>query len=383
MRHSASEPNGKPTVGRTIRRYNAEVIRADLGEKMVFVTGPRQIGKTTLAKSLVSGPGYLSWDIPAQRELILRREIPAVDLLVLDEIHKYRSWRQYLKGLYDERGEGLRILVTGSAHLDAYRRGGDSLQGRYHMHRLHPLSVAELGDSSALDTLLTLGGFPEPFLSGSERSARRWSLEYRTRLVHEEITSLEQIVDLGNLELLAIRLPELVGSPLSLNALREDLNVSHDSVSRWIATLERLYGLVRISPFGAPKIRAVKKAQKHYLFDWTQVPGLPQRFENLLAMALLKWVDYQHDAEGRDLELRYFRDVDGREVDFVVTENRKPIQFVEAKWSDGPADKSLKYLCARFPDVEAWQVSATGTKDVVTRERIRLAPAARLLEQLV
>ncbi len=366
-----------------LERYNESVIRSDLTEKMVFVTGPRQIGKTTLAKSLIPDPGYLSWDIPEQRELILRREIPAVDAIVLDEIHKYRSWRQYLKGLYDQHGARLQILVTGSAHLDAYRRGGDSLQGRYHTHRLHPLSIAELGDPSALDPLLRLGGFPEPFLSGSERSARRWSLEYRTRLVHEEITSLEQIVDLGNLELLAIRLPELVGSPLSINALREDLSVSHDSVARWIGALERLYGLVRISPFGAPKIRAIKKAQKHYLFDWTQVPEMPQRFENLVAMALLKWIDYQHDAEGRELELRYFRDVDGREVDFVVTESRRPIMFVEAKWSDGPMDKSLRYLKQRFPDVDSWQISATGSRDVVTDQGIRVAPAARLLGELV
>ena len=365
------------------RRYNEPIIQSDLAEKMVFVTGPRQIGKTTLAKAIVPEPGYLSWDIPEQRELILRREIPAVDAIALDEIHKYRSWRQYLKGLYDQYGDRLSILVTGSAHLDAYRRGGDSLQGRYHMHRLHPLSVAELGDPNSLEPLLTLGGFPEPFLSGSERSARRWSLEYRTRLVREEIASLEQIVDLGNLELLAIRLPELVGSPLSINALREDLQVSHDSVTRWIAALERLYGLVRLSPFGAPRIRAIRKAQKHYLFDWTQIAEMPKRFENLVAMALLKWIDHERDVEGREYELRYFRDIDGREVDFVITEARRPIRFVEAKWSDGPADKSLKYLKARFPDVDAWQISATGTRDVITEHGIRIAPAARLLETLV
>ncbi len=256
------------------------------------------------------------------------------------------------------------------------------MQGRYHLHRLHPLSLAELGDPSALHDLLRLGGFPEPFFAGSERSARRWSRDYRTLLIREEITSLEQIVDLGNLELLALRLPELVGAPLSLNALREDLGVSHDAVRRWVAALERLYAVVRLSPFGSPAIRAVKKAQKHYLYDWTQIPEMPQRFENLLAMALLKSVHQQQDSEGRDLELRYFRDLDGREVDFVVTERRVPLLMVEAKWSDTRVDRGLRYLKRRFPDAEAWQLSATGTKDVLTPEGIRLAPARVLLSRL-
>ena len=328
-----------------VRRYVDAVVREDLETKMVFVAGPRQVGKTTLAKGMLSDPaGYLNWDIAAHRQVILSRELPPVNVIAFDELHKYRSWRDYLKGLFDSAGEELRILVTGSARLDAYRRGGDSLQGRYHLHRLHPLSVAELGDAASLHDLLRLGGFPEPFFSGSERTARRWSREYRTLLVREEIGSLEQIVDLGNLELLALRLPDLVGAPLSLNALREDLGVSHDAVRRWVAALERLYALVRVSPFGSPAIRAIKKAQKHYLFDWTQVPQMPQRFENLVAMALLKWVHHQQDAEGRDLDLRYFRDVDGREVDFVVTERTVPVLLVETKWSDSAVDRNLRYL---------------------------------------
>ena len=213
--------------------------------------------------------GYLNWDIAEQRERILRRAMPPVPLWFFDEIHKYRTWRNYLKGLYDGRPDGQQILVAGSARLDLYRYSGDSLQGRYHLIRLHPLSVAELGIQSVADfaKLLRLGGFPEPFLSGSEVEARRWSREYRNLIVREEVADLERIQDLGNLELLAIRLPELVGSLLSLNALREDLQVSHKSVRTWVRALERLYALFRISPFGSPQIRAIKKAQKHYHFD--------------------------------------------------------------------------------------------------------------------
>jgi hypothetical protein len=368
------------------RRYLISQVRRDLARKMVFVAGPRQVGKTTLALSLPgASAGYLNWDIAEHRERILKRELPGSGLWVFDEVHKYRSWRNWLKGLYDGRRAGQRILVTGSARLDLYRFGGDSLQGRYHMLRLHPFSAKELGlrTAAGLNDLLKLGGFPEPFLSGSEVEARRWSREYRSRLVREDVAGLERIQDLGNLELLAIRLPELVGSPLSVNALREDLQVSHKTVDGWLKVLERLYAIFRLSPFGSPRIRAVKKEQKHYHFDWSVVPSDPARFENVIASHLLKWVHFEQDARGRDLELRYFRDTDGRETDFIVVEGRRPQLLVECKWGDAEVDRGLRYLKARFPDAEAWQVSATGTKDYVTAEGIRVSPALVLLTRLI
>jgi predicted AAA+ superfamily ATPase len=275
--------------------------------------------------------------------------------------------------------------VTGSARLDFYRFSGDSLQGRYHLLRLHPFSYAELGMSrtAQLLRLLELGGFPEPFLRGSEVSARRWSREYRNRLVREELLSLERVQDVGNLELLMLRLPELVGAPLSINALREDLQVDHKTVANWLRILERLYAVFRLSPFGAPRIRAVKKQQKHYQFDWTLVREAGPRFENLVACHLLKWVHFQQDVEGRDLELRYFRDVDGREVDFVVTENRRPLLLVECKTRNATVERSLRYLKRRFPEAEAWQLAAQGEKDFQSPEGIRVCPAGTLLSRLV
>jgi predicted AAA+ superfamily ATPase len=311
--------------------------------------------------------------------------LPPSRLWIFDEIHKYRSWRNWLKGVYDGRRAGQQILVTGSARLDFYRFGGDSLQGRYHLLRLHPFSAKELAIQTAagLRDLLKLGGFPEPFLSGSEVEARRWSREYRNRLVREDVAGLERVQDLGNLELLALRLPEVVGAPLSVNALREDLQLSHKTVESWLRVLERLYAIFRLSPLGAPRIRAVKKIQKHYQFDWSLVPSQPARFENMIASHLLKWVHFEQDAQGRDLELRYFRDSDGREVDFVVVDGRQPILFVECKWAESDVDKSLRYLKARFPSAEAWQLSATGKKDYVTPEGIRVSPALKLLNQLI
>jgi uncharacterized protein len=366
-------------------RYLQPQVAEDLALKMVFIGGPRQVGKTSLARALLPGPAAeLNYDIAAHRQAILRQELPAGDFWFFDEIHKFRRWRNYLKGLVDQHGRSRRILVTGSARLDLYRFGGDSLQGRYFYLRLHPFSVAELGGhADALPALLALGGFPEPFLSGSERFARRWSLAYRERLVREEIASLESVSDLGRLELLAGALPERVGSPLSLNSLREDLQVSHQTVARWTDMLERVYGIFRLAPFGAPKLRAVKKERKHYHYDWSVVAEPGARFENLVASHLLKWVEFQIDSQGRDLELRYFRDIDGREVDFVVVERRQPIAFVECKLSDDAVSPGLKYLKARFPKVIAWQISAHGVRDFVSADGVRVAPALRLLRELV
>jgi len=369
-----------------MKRYITGQVIKDLKKKMVFLGGPRQVGKTTLALDILKDKhGYLNWDVSEHRERILRRQLPNQKFLVFDEIHKYRAWRNYLKGLYDVSRGNRNILVTGSARLDFYRFGGDSLQGRYHFLRLHPLSVAELGISTkkGFQELLQLGGFPEPFLGKSKLEAKRWSREYRTRLIREDILSLERVQDLGKLELLVLRLPELVGSPLSINALREDLQVSHKTLSRWIDILERMYAIFRISPFRGPRIRAVKKERKHYHYDWSLVRDMPERFENLVASHLLKWVHFEEDTKGRAIELRYFRNMEGKEVDFVVAEDGLPIMFVECKWSDHRVSKTLKYLKTKFADIPAWQIHAVGNKDYQTPEGIRVAPALLFLRRLI
>ncbi len=372
-------------------RYLSPQVERDLRRKMVLVAGPRQVGKTTLARALRGAdPAYLNWDVAEDRRRILRGEMPPGKLWILDEIHKHRGWRNLLKGLWDGRRPSQRLLVTGSARLDFYRFGGDSLQGRYHLLRLHPLSAAELSLSSPKDfeALLRLGGFPEPFFGGSAAQARRWSRDYRDRLVREEIRDLERVEDLGHIELLALRLPELVGSPLSINGLREDLQVSHRAVSHWLEILERLYGIFRLAPFGAPPralpmIRSVKKERKHYHFDWSVVPDEGARFENLIASHLLKWVHFIQDTEGRDIELRYFRDTDGREVDFVIVEGRRPLFLVEAKLSETEIHKNLRYLHQKFPEAEAFQVHGRGTKDYVTPDGIRVSPALAFLTRFI
>lgn len=354
---------------------------------MVFVGGPRQVGKTTFAKKLLQDHRYyFSWDDTKDRELILSEQFPSEPgLIIFDELHKYKRWRGLLKGLFDKRKEDLQILVTGSARLDYYRKGGDSLQGRYHYYRMHPLSLKELDSQQPADlvALLKYGGFPEPFYAASEAETRRWSREYRSRIIRDELRDLEKIHDISLIDQMAHRLPDLVGSPLSLNALREDLQVSHQTVVRWTQYLERLYNIFRIYPFGGANIRAVKKEAKHYHYDWTQIKEESLRFENLVACHLLKWCHFMEDTQGFEMELRYFRDTDKREVDFVVLQEGKPIYFIESKLSAQEASPHLLYLTKKFPDVPAYQIHLQGEKDVKTKEGIIIQPAFKFLGKFV
>ena len=369
-------------------RYLAAQVERDLSRKMVFVAGPRQVGKTTLARMLLDSPqGYLNWDVADDRESILRRELPPGELLVLDEIHKYRGWRNYLKGLYDGRRRATRILVTGSARLDAYRFGGDSLQGRYHLLRLHPVVG---GGARYPDPRASLGicsrsaAFPEPWFGASRVEARRWTRDYRTLLIREEVAGLERVQDLGSLELLMLRLPDLVGSPLSVNALREDLQVSHKSVAAWLRVFERLYAIfpaapVRLAPHprgqeGAEALssRLVARAERvgplrePRRLPPAQVGALPAGCAGARCRAALL---SRHRRAGRSTSLSWDRD--------------RPILCVECKWNDAPLDRSLRYFKARFPDCDAWQISAVGTKDYLGAGGIRVAPALTLLGTLI
>lgn len=363
-------------------------IETDLGRKMVLLSGPRQSGKTTLARALIVGGAkaqterYLNWDDDEARTRILQGAFPREGLVVLDEVHKYARWRNLVKGVFDRDRAHLQLLVTGSARLDLYRRGGDSLQGRYHHLRLYPLSLKEAGGNATVRDLMALGPFPEPFLSRSEKDAKRWSREYRSRLVREDVADLERITEMGALEQLSVRLPALVGSPLSINGLREDLQVAHKSVERWLDVFERLMFIFRVQPFGPPRIKAVKKSRKHYLFDWTSIEDIGARFENLIAFHLLKECHYLEDTQGVDCELRFFRDIEGREVDFVQLVNGEPKRFIECKYADTAISPALLYLRRKFPGVAAFQVIATPGTDRTAQDGVRLISADTFLAAL-
>ena len=353
-------------------RYIIDEIRSALKEKMVFLGGPRQVGKTSLCRHLLGAepgddhPGYLNWDIREHRAAILRGDLPTKEpLIVLDEIHKFARWRQLVKGLFDRFHPKMQVLVTGSARLDHYRKGGDSLVGRYRYFRLHPYSLPELRqhhDSRSLKDLLNFSGFPDPLMARDEKAWRIWQRDRVSLVIRDDLQDLERVMEVTLLEMLMEALPNKVGSPLSLQSLREDLQVSHDSIRKWLQIFENLYLTYRISPYGAPRIRAVKKEQKLYFWDWTQAEEPGPRLENLVASHLLKYCNFLEDTEGWKMELRFIRDTDKREVDFVVLQNRKPLFAVECKTGEKLVSKSAIYFRERTPIPKFYQVHM-GSRD--------------------
>jgi predicted AAA+ superfamily ATPase len=339
-------------------------VQADLREKMVFIGGARQVGKTTFSLSLVGAPdkrhpAYLNWDVVADREEIMAARLPAGQkLIVLDEIHKYARWRNLVKGFYDKKAADTSFLITGSARLDYYSKGGDSLHGRYHYYRLHPFTLPELKSFKKTDTelLLRLGGFPEPLFKGEEKSLRRWRLERHRRIIHEDLRDLEHIREMSLIDLLLSLLPERVGSVLSVQKLREALQVSHESVERWLTALENMYVVYRLPPYTAKSIRGVKKEKKLFFWDWSTVPDEAARFENMVASHLLKYCHFIEDTEGYAMQLCFLRDTDGREIDFLVLKDHKPLFAVEVKSGERQLSKRIEYFKSRLGIPEVYQV---------------------------
>ena len=389
-------------------RYLLSKIQEDLfsQNRMIFIGGPRQVGKTTLAKIVAEqypGYDYLNWDNPIDRKRILSLQFKAeTPLLIFDEIHKYDRWKNFIKGIFDKHKQDFRILVTGSARLDVYRRGGDSMMGRYYHYRLHPFSYSEalghkpiinlLGQLNfledkgiqpdLLELLMTFGGFPEPFLSKNEKVLKRFHIDRTERLVKEDIRDIEPIRHLSLLQILVSLLPERVGSLLSINAMREDLEVAHKTVVSWMDILEKFYYHFRISPFHEKAIKSLRKEPKMYLWDWSEVPDSGARFENLVASHLLKFVHFLEDSEGEKAELFFLRDTSGREVDFLVTVNSVPWFAVEVKEKSSRVATPLKYFDKKMKIPFVFQVVREDGVDFM-QNHIRVMSASKFLTGLV
>jgi uncharacterized protein len=237
-----------------------------------------------------------------------------------------------------------------ATRVNIFKRGGDSLMGRYLHFRLHPFSYGEVVGKKPLspddwlsqlyvpnktslpqeplERLFLLSGFPEPFLSGDPKILNLWRRGRTEKIVREDLRDLSRIPELSQVEMLVSLLPGKVGSPLSVQSLREDLEVAHDTVKRW--------------PL--------------YLYDWTEVDEAGHRYENMMAVHLQKACDYWTDIGEGSFELFYLRNKEKQEIDFLIAKNKKPWIAIETKYADKAiqhqaVDKLTSRLNCKFAQV--------------------------------
>jgi len=386
--------------------------------QMLFLMGPRQVGKTTTAVHVAKQfPEYFyySWDNQNDRRIILsgpdgiaahvgvHRLLAEKPVVVFDEIHKYGKWKQLLKGIFDSYSDRLRIIVTGSSRLDVFKHGGDSLMGRYFSYRMHPLSVAEIVDHSlpkqnlirhpreiadkSWKTLLDFGGFPEPFVRNDRRFFNRWRRLRSELLFRQDIRDITRIQEIGQIEELALILRNETGNLMNYSALARQINVSVDTIRRWLKTLTSLYYCFPVRPWWHNVRRSLRKEPKFYLTDWSFVASDGSRAENLIACALLKAVHFWTDHGFGDFGLWFVRDKEKREVDFLVTRDDEPWILVEVKMGhDKRLSPQLRLFQDQLSSEYAFQVALRAPfvdADCFSHHTPTIVPATTFLSQLI
>jgi len=339
-----------------MERVQKEKILRDLSKKMVLLAGPRQAGKTTLAHSIAQNFAssiYLNYDHLKDQKIIHQEGWhPSIELLIFDEIHKMPLWKNYLKGIYDTKLPHQKILVTGSARLEIFTEVGDSLAGRYFLHRLMPLSPSECkqaGCPYTIDHFLTRGGFPEPFFAESTLDANRWRMQYVDSLLREDVLDFENIQHLKAIRLVFELLRTKVGSPISYSSLAEDVAISPNTVKKYLQILEALYIIFFVTPFSKNIARSLLKEPKVYFFDTGLVKGdVGAQFENLVAACLMKHVFVKIDDQAEPYSLHYLQTKEKKEVDFALVHDQKVEKIIEVKSSDTSLHPGLLYFHHKY-----------------------------------
>ncbi|MBI5408829.1 MAG: ATP-binding protein [Nitrospirae bacterium] len=388
-------------------------------KNMIFIAGPRQAGKTTLSKLIARSyvnNYYFNWDIAEHRTLFfsnpaffegIKRKDSSTPLIILDEIHKYKGWKNYLKGIYDQFHEDYKFIVSGSGRLDIYQKGGDSLAGRYYMFHLFPFTIAELGNRNIpievflkdplrismehakknkeiWDMLSGLSGFPEPYLSGKATTYRRWSNTYSHQLIREDIRDIVDIKSIADVETLYLLLPSKIGSPLSVQSLANDLKISYNTVRSRLDVFERFFLVFSIPTWTGKIARAIQKERKVYLWDAPRIKDPSARFENMIAMDLYRAVTLWNDMGYGDFSLHFIKNKEKQEVDFLIANGREPFLLIEAKFADEQPSKSLQ-IFQRALNIPAVQLTNKGDSYKLSsndRNKLLIAPAYQWLSQL-
>lgn len=385
--------------------------------QMVFLSGPRQVGKTTTSlEASQESPlhYYFNWDNEDHRALIiggpqniakeakldeLHKQLP---IIVFDEIHKYRNWKRFLKGFFDTYEKKCRIIVTGSSRLDIYKRGGDSLMGRYFLYRLHPLSIREVIDprlpkneiqkpkeikTADYESLLTYGGFPEPYLKRDKTFFNHWKRLRIEQLFREDIRDLSHVQEIGQIQLLAEILQEEASHSLNHSSLAAKIKVSVPTLQRWIELLKNLYFCFTLQPWSKNLTRSLIKEPKVYLWNWALIDDIGARLENFVASHLYKAVQFWTDCGLGEYGLYYLRDKEKREVDFLVTKDRKPWFLVEAKASGNQGiSRWLYYYQEKLNVPHAFQIGFDlpyVDQDCFKEKKPIIVPAKTFLSQLI
>ncbi|MEI7425826.1 MAG: ATP-binding protein [Candidatus Moraniibacteriota bacterium] len=362
-------------------RKQTEQIIKDLAKKMVFLVGPRQVGKTWLAKEIgknYANTVYLNYDSLGDREIIKKEAWPEkTDFLILDELHKMKGWKNYLKGVFDTKKTEQKIIVTGSARLNTFRQTGDALSGRFFVHRLLPFSLTELKvEKYETERFMQRGGFPEPFLASDEVEADRWRSQYIDGLIRVDILDFETIHNFRAIKIVFELLRTKVGSPVSYKSIAEDAQISPLTAKKYVEIFESLFIIFRVFPYSKNIARSILKEPKVYFFDTGLVLGDDgARFENFVAVSLLKHVLGKADSTGKEYDLKYLRTKTGQEVDFALVENGAIAELIEAKLSDGNLSKNLNYFCEKYSlkgtqvVKELKQEKTLGNIDIVLAEK--------------
>ena len=370
-----------------MERLQKQQILKDLNKKIVFIIGPRQVGKTWLAKDIAKNfnkPVYLNYDSIQDKKIIHSESwLNSTDLLIIDELHKMKGWKNYLKGVFDTKPEKMKILVTGSARLATFQKSGDSLAGRFFSHTLLPFSPAELSgtDYNDIKHFLERGGFPEPFLANNLNDANRWRYEYINGLIRTDILDFENIHNLKSIEMVLELLRLRIGSKISYSSIAQDIGISPNTVKKYIQVLEALFIVFRVTPFSKNIARSLMKDPKIYFYDSGMVKGNSGALaENLTATCLLKYVSGKTENTGIKWELNYIRTKDKKEVDFCIVKDSNLEHLVEVKYSNSNLSPTLVNFSQKL-DVKGSQV-IFNLKREQKKDRIEIRDAFSFLSEL-